>query len=54
MIAAGAVGGLLAAIFGFIDWLAMSVLFGGINTLVLPLQVGKSVSQNNQATVWDC
>ena len=32
-------------------WLALSVLFDGINTLVLPLQLGKIGSQNKQATV---
>ena len=31
-------------------WLALSVLFDGINTLVLPLQVGVLASQDNQAT----
>ena len=31
-------------------WLALSVLFDGINTLVLPLQIGTLASQNNQAT----
>lgn len=34
-----------------IFWLALSVLFDGINTLVLPLQVGVFASQNNQATL---
>jgi NNP family nitrate/nitrite transporter-like MFS transporter len=32
-------------------WLALSVLFDGINTLVLPLQLGIFASQNNQATL---
>src|SRR5215211_2216129 len=32
-------------------WLALSVLFDGINTLVLPIQVGVLASQNNQATL---
>jgi MFS family permease len=32
-------------------WLALSVLFDGINTLVLPLQLGKIASQHNQATL---
>ena len=32
-------------------WLALSVLFDGINTLVLPLQLGVLASQNNQATL---
>jgi MFS family permease len=32
-------------------WLALSVLFDGVNTLVLPLQVGVLASQNNQATL---
>jgi MFS family permease len=32
-------------------WLALSVLFDGVNTLVLPLQVGALASQNNQATL---
>jgi len=32
-------------------WLALSVLFDGINTLVLPLQLSAVSSQNNQATV---
>jgi MFS family permease len=32
-------------------WLALSVLFDGINTLVLPLQLGKTGSQHNQATL---
>jgi MFS family permease len=32
-------------------WLALSVLFDGINTLVLPLQLGKIGSQDNQATL---
>src|SRR5215212_2654408 len=31
-------------------WLALSVLFDGINTLVLPLQLGTFASPNNQAT----
>jgi MFS family permease len=34
-----------------IFWLALSVLFDGINTLVLPLQVVAFASQNNQATL---
>ena len=32
-------------------WLALSVLFDGINTLVLPVQLGKISSQDNQATL---
>jgi MFS family permease len=32
-------------------WLALSVLFDGINTLVLPLQLGALASQDNQATL---
>lgn len=32
-------------------WLALSVLLDGVNTLVLPLQVGVLASQNNQATL---
>lgn len=32
-------------------WLALSVLFDGVNTLVLPLQVGAFASQANQATL---
>ncbi len=32
-------------------WLALSVLFDGINTLVLPVQLGALASQNNQATL---
>jgi MFS family permease len=32
-------------------WLALSVLFDGVNTLVLPLQLGALASQNNQATL---
>lgn len=31
-------------------WLALSALFDGINTLVLPVQLGALPSQNNQAT----
>ncbi len=34
-----------------IFWLALSVLFDGINTLVLPLQVSALASQSNQATL---
>ena len=34
-----------------IFWLALSVLLDGINTLVLPLQVGTLARQDNQATV---
>jgi MFS family permease len=34
-----------------IFWLALSVLFDGINTLVLPLQIGAFASQDNQATL---
>jgi MFS family permease len=34
-----------------IFWLALSVLFDGINTLVLPLQLGILASQSNQATL---
>ena len=32
-------------------WLALSVLFDGVNTLVLPLQLGVLASQTNQATL---
>jgi len=32
-------------------WLALSVLFDGVNTLVLPLQVGALAGQNNQSTL---
>ena len=32
-------------------WLALSVLFDGINTLVLPIQLGTLAGQTNQATV---
>src|SRR5689334_21577599 len=32
-------------------WLPLSTLFDGINTLVLPLQIGVLANQNNQATV---
>ena len=32
-------------------WLSLSVLFDGVNTLVLPLEVGAFASQNNQATL---
>lgn len=31
-------------------WLALSVLFDGLNTLVLPLQLGALASEDNQAT----
>ena len=34
-----------------IFWLALSVLFDGVNTLVLPLQLGVLASQTNQATL---
>jgi MFS family permease len=34
-----------------IFWLALSVLFDGINTLVLPLRLGVLASQNSQATL---
>jgi len=34
-----------------IFWLALSVVFDGINTLVLPLRLGVLASQNNQATL---
>jgi MFS family permease len=34
-----------------IFWLALSTLFDGINTLVLPLQVGLLASQSNQGTI---
>jgi MFS family permease len=34
-----------------IFWLALSVLFDGINTLVLPLRLGVLASQDNQATL---
>lgn len=33
-----------------IFWLALSVLFDGINTLVLPIQLSELAGQNNQAT----
>src|ERR1051325_1386169 len=32
-------------------WLALSVLFDGVNTLVLPLQVSGLAKQNSQATL---
>jgi MFS family permease len=32
-------------------WLALSVLFDGVNTLVLPLQLSALSDQNNQATI---
>ena len=32
-------------------WLALSVLFDGVNTLVLPLQLSRLGGQNNQATI---
>jgi MFS family permease len=32
-------------------WLALSVLFDGLNTLVLPVQIGTLASQDNQATL---
>jgi MFS family permease len=32
-------------------WLALSVLTDGINTLVLPLQISRSASEHNQATI---
>lgn len=32
-------------------WLALSVLFDGVNTLVLPLQLSKFAGQDNQATL---
>src|SRR5215208_6196532 len=32
-------------------WLALSVLTDGINTIVLPLQIGGLSNQNNQATI---
>jgi MFS family permease len=32
-------------------WLALSVLFDGVNTLVLPIQLGALASQENQATL---
>ena len=32
-------------------WLALSMLFDGINTLVLPLQLSEAASENTQATV---
>lgn len=32
-------------------WLALSVLFDGVNTLVLPLQLSRLGGQNNQATL---
>jgi len=34
-----------------IFWLALSVLSDGVNTLILPLQLGMLASQNNQATL---
>src|ERR671925_364957 len=34
-----------------IFWLALSALFDGINTIVLPFQVGVLASQSNQATL---
>lgn len=32
-------------------WLALSVLFDGVNTLVLPLQISAFSGQDNQATI---
>lgn len=32
-------------------WLALSALFDGVNTLVLPLQLGELAGQTNQATI---
>jgi MFS family permease len=32
-------------------WLALSVLFDGVNTLVLPLQLSEVANENNQATI---
>jgi hypothetical protein len=49
MIAAGIIGGLLAAIFGLIDRLALSMLFDGIHILVLPLQLNELADQRTQA-----
>src|SRR5215208_3983714 len=34
-----------------IFWLALSVVFDGVNTLVLPLQISGLSGQNNQATI---
>jgi MFS family permease len=34
-----------------IFWLALSVLFDGVNTLVLPIQIGGFARQGNQATI---
>jgi MFS family permease len=34
-----------------IFWLALSVLFDGVNTLVLPLQLSRLADQHNEATV---
>ena len=42
----------LRLLFGIsVFWLALSVLFDGINTLVLPLQLGGLVEQSYQATI---
>ena len=34
-----------------IFWLALSMLFDGINTLVLPLQISEVVNQTSQASL---
>ena len=42
----------LRLLFGIsIFWLALSVLFDGVNTLVLPLQISRLSGQENQATI---
>lgn len=42
----------LRLLFGIsVFWLALSVLFDGVSTLVLPLQLSKFTDQSNQATV---
>ena len=42
----------LRLLFGIsVFWLALSVLFDGVNTLVLPIQIGSLARQSNQATV---
>src|SRR5688572_1592674 len=42
----------LRLLFGIsVFWLALSVLFDGVNTLVLPIQIGSLARENNQATI---
>lgn len=41
----------LRLLFGIsVFWLALSILFDGVNTLVLPLQLSLLFDQNSQAT----